>query len=145
MLKEVHTSAFSIRTCDPDDAEAVLTLWQQADATVSVTDTAEDIRKATIEHSLHFLVGEADRRIVASIIGTFDGWRGNIYRLVVHPSYRRRGFARALVREIGNRFAKQGVKRVTALVEKDHPWAMAFWKAVGYDLDQRMARFVLNL
>jgi hypothetical protein len=34
---------------------------------------------------------------------------------------------------------------MTALVLKDHPWAMGFWNAVGYGVDQRMVRFVRNL
>lgn len=138
-------SEFFIRKCVPTDAEAVLTLWRLAEATVSVTDSVEDIRKATAANSTHFLVAETGGQIVGSIIGAFDGWRGNIYRLVVHPQYRRRGLARMLVSEVEKRFAQQGVKRITALVEKDHPWAMAFWQAVGYQLDQRMVRFVLNL
>ncbi len=36
-------------------------------------------------------------------------------------------------------------KRITALVERDHPWATGFWDAAGYDLDEGMARYVRNL
>jgi len=114
-----------IRECVPSDAESVLVLWRLADATTSVTDNVEDIRKGAVATSTHFLVAEADDKFVGTIIGGFDGWRGNVYRLAVHPDYRRRGIARRLVSEIGRRFADQGVKRVTALVEKDHPSAMA--------------------
>ena len=122
-----------------------MALWRIADATISVTDDVEAIRAAITAESAHFLIGELDGQIVASIIGTFDGWRGNIYRLAVHPDYRRRGYARALLEEVGKWFSQLGVRRITALVEKDHPWAMAFWKAVGYEVDERMVRFVLNL
>lgn len=33
-------------------------------------------------------------------------------------------------------------KRITALVEKDHPLPMAFWEAVGYRVDERIVRWV---
>jgi ribosomal protein S18 acetylase RimI-like enzyme len=85
------------------------------------------------------------RRVVGSIIGTFDGWRGNIYRLAVHPDFRRRGIARALVAEVEKRLRQQGAKRITALVEKNHAWATGFWQAVGYGIDQRIARHVRTL
>jgi hypothetical protein len=39
----------------------------------------------------------------------------------------------------------RGARRVTALVERDHAWATAFWAAVGYGEDARMARYVRNL
>lgn len=136
---------FLIRECNLADAEAVVALWRQAETTVSLTDTLKDVRRATVASSTCFLVGEVKGKIVGSIIGTFDGWRGNIYRLAVHPAYRRRGLARALVSEVEKRLAQQGVKRITALVEKDNPWAMAFWEAVDYGLDYRMVRFVHNL
>jgi ribosomal protein S18 acetylase RimI-like enzyme len=138
-------SDFVLRECRSGDTGAVLELWRQADATPGVTDNADDLRRAVTESQAHVLVAEAEAQIVGSIIGTFDGWRGNIYRMAVHPNYRRRGIARALVGEVEKRLARQGAKRITALVEKDHPWATSFWQAVGYSLDSRIVRHVRSL
>ena len=138
-------SDFVLRECRTEDIEAVLELWRQADATPSVTDNADDLRRAVTESQAHVLVGEIEAQIVGSIIGTFDGWRGNIYRMAVHPDWRRRGIARALVAEVEKRLARQGAKRLTALVEKDHPKAMTFWEAVGYRVDERIVRRVRTL
>ena len=60
------------------------------------------------------------------------------------PSHRRQGLARMLVAEAEGAFKKWGVKRVGAVVMKDHPWAMGFWKAAGYTVDERAVRFVRN-
>ncbi len=102
------------------------------------------IRACRLEDIDAVLVAEVVSRLVGSIIGTFDGWRGNIYRLAVHPDCRRQGVARALVAEVERRLTRQGAKRITALVEKDHPRAMAFWEAVGYRVDERIVRQVRN-
>src|SRR5262245_47342109 len=144
-MTEQKVDRLSIRACRVDDTEVVLELWRQADATPGVTDTAEDLRRTIADNPAHVLLAEAGDRVIGSIIGVFDGWRGNIYRLAVHPGYRRQGVARALVAEVEKKLAEQGAKRLTALVEKDHPWATGFWQAVGYCPDSRIVRHVRNL
>jgi ribosomal protein S18 acetylase RimI-like enzyme len=145
MMTEKAAGSLSIRTCRLEDIDGVLELWRQAEATPSVTDTAADLCRAVAGSQANVLVGEVGGQVVGSIIGTFDGWRGNIYRLAVRPDHRRRGIARALVAEVEKRLARQGARRITALVEKDHPLPMAFWEAVGYRLDQRIVRRVRNV
>ena len=137
------TDPFLIRACCPEEAEALLTLWQAAGTSPSVTDTIADIRVA-IESSAAVLVAEADHRIVGSLIAAFDGWRGNMYRIAVHPDYRRRGIGQALVREGERYLAERGVKRITALVEEKYPWAVTFWSAVGYQIEPGIVRFFRN-
>ena len=143
-MTEKGAGSLFIRACRLEDIPSVLELWRQADATPGVTDTADDLRRAITESPAHVLVAEVEGRLVGSIIGTFDGWRGNIYRLAVHPDSRRQGIARALVAEVETRLTHQGARRITALVEKDHRWAMNFWEAVGYRVDERVVRRVRN-
>lgn len=87
------TENLSIRACRLEDIQEVLELWRHADATPSVTDNADDLRRAITDSPAHVLVADAGGRLIGSIIGTFDGWRGNIYRLAVHPDFRRHGVA----------------------------------------------------
>jgi len=134
-----------LRRANPKDADAILSLWRSAEATESITDTADDIRRISAMEHVAFILAIVDNRVVGSIIAAFDGWRGNLYRLATHPDHRRRGMARALVGEAEEAFDGWGVRRITALVEKDHPWAVQFWQAVGYALDERMSRYVRNV
>jgi len=45
----------TIRDCRVEEVDAVLELWRQADATASVTDTADDLRRAVADSPAHVL------------------------------------------------------------------------------------------
>jgi ribosomal protein S18 acetylase RimI-like enzyme len=140
-MADPQTGAWVIRDCRPDEAETLLLLWRQAGAQPSVTDTAEDVRRALTDGRAQVLAAESGGRLVGSLIASFDGWRGNLYRLAVHPDHRRRGIARALVAAGEERLARQGARRITALVDGADARALAFWNAVGYAHDPLHVRF----
>ena len=138
----------TIRPARSDEVEQVLALWREADATPSPTDNREEVLKLLAEPAAVLLVAEAEGRLVGTVIGGWDGWRGNIYRLAVSPTCRRRGLARALVAEADRLLYRMGARRITALVEGDHPWATDFWNSLaasGYRHDERMRRYVKSL
>jgi ribosomal protein S18 acetylase RimI-like enzyme len=130
----------TFRRATPDDAESILRFWKDSGASMSTTDEVDYLRRVTTNPMAVFLLAIGENEIVGSLIGTFDGWRGNMYRLVVHPGRRRQGIARQLVRQVERVFAAWDVRRVTALVEVDRPTAMAFWSAVGYPRDTHVVR-----
>ena len=140
--------AAAIRPARPDDIEQVLALWRESEASPSPTDTRDGVLGLLGEAAAVLLVAEADGRLVGTVIGGWDGWRGNIYRLAVLPAYRRRGIARALVGEADRQLHRMGARRISALVERDHPWATDFWdslEASGYRHDGRMRRYIKTL
>jgi ribosomal protein S18 acetylase RimI-like enzyme len=140
-------ASIRFRECTSDDCPEVLALWKAADATPSLTDTLDELQRLVREdHAIFLVATDASGRIVGSVIGGWDGWRGNIYRLAVAPETRRHGIAAALVREVSERLEREkGARRITALVEKAHPDAVGFWESTplhGYVLDARIVRYI---
>lgn len=124
---------------------AVLHVWRNTEARPSLTDNEEVIEALIKANPGALFVADVKGKIVGAVIATYDGWRGNIYRLAVDPDYRRRGLARALVHEAESRLRAKGAKRISCLVESDHPWATAFWDGAGYERDPIMLRYFKNL
>lgn len=124
----------------------MLDLWRQAEAIPRPTDTLPDVQRMVREHPGTLLVADEDGRLVGSVIAGWDGWRGGIYRLAVLPECRRRGVARALVSEAERLLASRGARRLSAMVARDEPQAVAFWNAAaGWARDPRWHRYAKDL
>lgn len=135
----------TVRAATLDDAERIVQFWHESGASMSPGDSVEQVRRAITNPAALLVVAEAGQEMVGTLLGAFDGWRGNMYRLVVHSSRRREGIGRQLVKRIEQFFAERGARRITVLIEADRPWAVAFWTAVGYPYDPRIVRHVGTL
>jgi ribosomal protein S18 acetylase RimI-like enzyme len=91
------------------------------------SDDVDGLRTLFDSDPRSVLVAQHDGDIVGALIATFDGWRGNMYRLAVRPEYRRRGIARALVSAGESRLQSRGARRITALVAHEQAGASEFW------------------
>jgi len=111
------------------DYDAVAAVWAAAGR--DVVPRAELEAKLIRDPEL-FLVAETHGEVVAVVMGTYDGRRGWILRLAVHPASRRQGIATGLVDELENRFRHLGCPRVNLLVLPDNTAGLRFWQELGY-------------
>lgn len=137
-----------IRRVREDELEAVLSLWDETGVTPpSVSGSIAGLSVLLREPTALLLVAIIDGRIVGSVIGAWDGWRGNIYRLAVAPQYRRKRIARRLVQEVTSALFDKGAHRISALVEHEHQWAIGFWDTLGdlgYERDPKFVRYIAD-
>ena len=139
-------SGVEIRPAGTGDIEAVLAVWAEARSAAAQTADDPDVVGRLLERDPGaLLVAEADGAIVGVIIAGWDGWRGNVYRLAVMRDHRRRGIASQLVEAGHDRLRSLGARRVTALVGGEEGAAHRLWRAVGYQRDEFVHRFVRNL
>jgi ribosomal protein S18 acetylase RimI-like enzyme len=124
---------FQIREARADEAEALLHLWRLTGSGPSITDTPEHLRMLAERAPDLFLVAEIEGRLAGSILGGWDNWRGHIYRLAVHPDFRRRGLARALTEDIERRLRARGAKRIYALASTKQEMGVKFWESLPYE------------
>jgi ribosomal protein S18 acetylase RimI-like enzyme len=134
--------AATIRLGKVDDLDAVLNLWQIADAEPTHTDDLHSLQQLLSFDPGALLVADAGDDLVGSVIGAWDGWRGSIYRLAVAPDHRRRGVAGELVQAAVARLRRAGAVRLQAIVVEDDDRAMGFWGDVGWERQIQRVRFV---
>ncbi len=131
-----------IRAASRADVEAVLGLWRDAAAEPGVPDSPEAVTALLDRDQESLLVATDGSDIVGAIVAAWDGWRGSIYRLAVLPDHRRAGLGLELVNAAEDALRTRGARRIQALVYVKDDRARAFWEAAGYDLDERLVRYV---
>ena len=138
----------SIRACRSDEAQQLLDFWAAATAEPTVTDDLAGLGALLAAHEDALLLALAGDRIVGSVIASFDGWRGNIYRLAVHPGHRRQGIARRLVVEAERLLSAKGARRLAAVVDSRSTESVPFWEAMvsqGWTASHPGVRYVKSL
>jgi ribosomal protein S18 acetylase RimI-like enzyme len=138
-------SDVTIREATPADFDAIIAMWHSIDRHTELPDEPAYLQRFHDFSPDLFLVAEAAGRIVGSVIGGWDGWRGQIARLATDPKLRRKGIARMLVDEIESRLRERGARRIYALVDRRSPPAVPFWEAAGYRANENIIQFSRNL
>lgn len=125
--------ALQIRAFAPADTEATVQLWQACGLTRPWNDPYQDIdRKLQVQPEM-FLVGtDADGAVMASIMIGYEGHRGWINYLAVHPSLQRQGHARRLVQLAEQMLTARGCPKLNLQVRAGNDAVLAFYASLGY-------------
>jgi ribosomal protein S18 acetylase RimI-like enzyme len=127
-----------VRPFCEDDEPSVIALWKEvfADDPPRNDPRAVVRRKLGVQREL-FLVGDLHGDVVGTVISGFDGYRGWVYHLAVHPSCRRRGFGRQLMREAEARLKAMGCPKLNLQVRSSNAAVIAFYERLGYSIEDR--------
>ena len=119
----------------PDDYPAVYRLWENAGPGIHAgrSDTPQEIEKKLQRDPDLFLIAEMDGRIIATVLGGYDGRRGMMYHLAVAQEYRYRGVGEALMTGLEERLRQIGCRRYYLLVTRDNEEAMRFYESRGWE------------
>ena len=134
----------NIRSAAPTDAEALLAFWLEF-AEPTSTDDLGSVTAVVENPAADVIVAEDDGVLVGTLIASWDGWRGNMYRLAVAESRRRQGVASQLIAAAEASLRSRGARRISAIVQTDHDYAVGTWESAGYGYEPRNGRFVKML
>lgn len=125
-----------IRSFEEQDTEAIVQLWHDCGLTKPWNDPHKDIqRKSQVGQDL-FLVGEWDGKIVASVMGGYEGHRGWVNYLAVHPDLQGQGLGRQLMEHLEQLLLKKGCPKLNLQVRATNSAAVHFYQKLGYNVDE---------
>ncbi|MFJ6484147.1 MULTISPECIES: GNAT family N-acetyltransferase [unclassified Streptomyces] len=127
------------------DLGAVLAFWKTAAEGTSISDDLAGVERLHDRDPEALLLAHREGELVGTVIAGFDGWRCHLYRLAVHPGYRRQGIGAALLAAAEERFVALGGRRGDAMVLDRNERAHRMWAAVGYGPQEQWTRWAKPL
>jgi ribosomal protein S18 acetylase RimI-like enzyme len=129
-----------IRAYQSTDINEVIELWGVVFPNAPAhNDPASDIHsKLKIQPEL-FFVAVKDDALVGTAMSGFDGHRGWVYYVAVHPGYRRRGIGSALMKKVEGALSESGCPKLNLQIRSGNAQVQSFYESLGYSVEERIS------
>lgn len=128
-----------LRSYRPGDRVALVSLWSICELTRPWNDPNRDIDRKLAMDAENLLVLEEDGRLIGSVMVGYEGHRGWINYLAVHPDRRRQGLGRLLMHDAERRLRGLGCPKVNLQVRTSNEAAREFYRQIGYRVDEAVS------
>ena len=129
-----------IRPFTESDRPAALALWSLTFDYSSPHNNPNDaITRKLAVHPELFFIAEIDNHLVATAMAGYDGHRGWLYSVAVHPHHRRKKIASALIQHAEAALLARNCPKINLQTMPDNPDAIAFYQSLGYSLENRLS------
>jgi ribosomal protein S18 acetylase RimI-like enzyme len=116
-----------------------VSLWSICGLTRPWNDPNRDIERKLARDAENLLVLEDDGQLIGSVMVGYEGHRGWINYLAVHPDRRRQGLGRLLMDEAERRLRALGCPKVNLQVRTSNEAAREFYRQIGYSVDEAVS------
>jgi len=125
---------------DTSDRLQVVQLWQL----IFGYDTAHNEPNLSISKKIAFndglfFVAAEDTQIVGTVMAGYDGHRGWLYSVAVHPNKRHNGIGSSLVRHAETSLANLGCMKVKLQILETNEETAAFYRSLGYSIEPNVS------
>ena len=124
--------------------DEIVELWKKAGIDVGSSDTIDEVTRVLNRNPDLFLIGKLQEKVIAVVIGTFDGRRGYVHHLAIDPDYQKKGYGKTMMDELIEKFHIKKVHKVHLFIEKYNKEVADFYRKLGWEVrdDLIMMSFV---
>ena len=129
---KTNMTEMSIQEYTPRDYDEVVWLWISCGLIKSENQATKQQLSAFLHRGIFLISKDEAGRIIGSVMGGWDGWRGWIYKLAVAHEERRKGIATQLLSEIASRLHDVGATITRAYIENQNEASLSLFSKLGY-------------
>lgn len=120
--------------------EQVVDLWQ----TVFGYEAAHNSPEVVIDKKLQnkdglFFIAKTDHIVIGTVMAGYDGHRGWIYSIAVHPDYQKQGIGSDLLSFTQGKLENLGCLKVNLQIMEGNEAVQKFYLSNGYSVEQRVS------
>ncbi|MFT5112257.1 MAG: ribosomal protein S18 acetylase RimI-like enzyme [Parasphingorhabdus sp.] len=131
---------FEIRQYGNADYDQVIELWRREFPNALAHNDPQKVLKEKLENDDNLLfVADNSAQIGGTVMAGYDGHRGWLYSVVVHPSSRRQGLGRKLVTYAMARLAALGCCKVNLQIRSESSDVASFYRRLGFETEDRVS------
>ncbi|MDD2555563.1 MAG: GNAT family N-acetyltransferase [Syntrophaceticus sp.] len=116
------------------DIKPMLDLWRSIPGLgVGRGDTESSLKAFLVRNPTTCLLLRVNGCLMGTVLGGFDGRRGYIYHLAVHPDYQGRGYGKMLLSRVSCQLKDLGAPKIHLFAFGDNHTAEGFYLCQGWE------------
>lgn len=137
-MNDIHSQIIEFNNSEHRDQ--VIDLWQ----VVFGYEAAHNSPDVVIDKKLQnrdglFFVARMDDKVIGTVMAGYDGHRGWIYSIAVHPDYQKQGIGSGLLSFTQEKLEALGCLKVNLQIMEGNEAVQEFYLANGYSVEQRVS------
>lgn len=133
--KKSSDDGYRVEKAQLTDMGSMLNLWKATPGLgVGKGDGEEELRVFMERNPSTCLVLRIDKGLIGTVLGGFDGRRGYVYHLAVHPEYQGKGYGKMLLNQVIIELQSLGALKIHLFVFNDNQPATEFYHHLGWEL-----------
>ncbi len=134
-MKKINKENILIRKVNISDFGQIFSLWKKAGLNISNLEKEFSDMQITVKmNPTSCLVLVRDKTIIGAALGAFNGRRGWVYHLAIHPDFQQEGYGSLLLQKVEEELRRKGAHRVHLGVAFTNLKVLPFYEKCGYSV-----------